>query len=196
MRDAEIRSFVAIELPAGLKERLKAYQAALKLPQHRFVKWVDPGLIHLTIKFLGNVSSGKLDDVKSALAKAAGATRPFKLQTKETGCFPNPKRVRVFWLGMKCDGEELLKLAKDVDVALTRLGFPGEDRPFASHLTLAMLRDGCSQEDRAAFGELIKGSEFQPQFSLQVESLSLMRSQLTPSGPIYTCLAKFKLGGV
>lgn len=193
MANEQIRAFVAIELPDELKSRMKDYQAEFKITKHDFVKWVGPGSMHLTLKFLANVSLNRLEDVKNEIKNAAESSSSFSLITCETGCFPNLKKVRVFWLGLNGDIAKLLDLQRMIDESLVKLGFSKESRPFTAHLTLARLKDDCTIDDRKEFSELIKEAKFEPPFSMIVGRISLIRSQLTSGGAVYTRLAEFKL---
>ncbi|MGD0355706.1 MAG: RNA 2',3'-cyclic phosphodiesterase [Dehalococcoidia bacterium] len=193
MIDQQIRAFIAIELPAELRKRMGEFQAGLKGPQQKFVKWVNPGSVHLTLKFLGNVKEKQLDSIKKELQDIAKESRTFSIATSETGCFPNLKRARVFWLGLDGDIDQLLKLQGRIDEALSRMGFAKENRPFTAHLTLARLKEDCSMADRLEFAELVKDANFERPFSMKIEAVSLMRSQLTPAGAVYTQLAEFRL---
>jgi 2'-5' RNA ligase len=193
MIDQQIRAFIAIELPAELRKRMGEFQAGLKRPQQKFVKWVNPGSVHLTLKFLGNVKEKQLDSIKKELQDIAKESRTFSIATSETGCFPNLKRARVFWLGLDGDIDQLLKLQGRIDEALSRMGFAKENRPFTAHLTLARLKEDCSMADRLEFAELVKDANFERPFSMKIEAVSLMRSQLTPAGAVYTQLAEFRL---
>ncbi len=193
MIDQQIRAFIAIELPAELRKRMGEFQAGLNRPQQKFVKWVNPGSVHLTLKFLGNVKEKQLDSIKKELQDIAKESRTFSIATSETGCFPNLKRARVFWLGLDGDIDQLLKLQGRIDEALSRMGFAKENRPFTAHLTLARLKEDCSMADRLEFAELVKDANFERPFSMKIEAVSLMRSQLTPAGAVYTQLAEFRL---
>jgi len=193
MTDEQIRAFIAIELPDELKGRLRSFQAHLKLPRHSFIKWVSPDSIHLTLKFLGNVNLKKIDSIKDEMGKITAGKKAFKLITTEPGCFPNPKRIRVFWLGLSGDVEILAEIQREIDKSLAKLGFADEGRPFSPHLTLARVKDECLPSDRWDFAELIEGAKFDPCCEIKVEKISLMRSQLTTAGAIYSRLADFKL---
>jgi 2'-5' RNA ligase len=195
MNEQEIRAFIAIELPAELREMMSEFQAGLKRPQQRFVKWVNPGSVHLTLKFLGNIKLKQSDSIKNELHDITTDSKPFSIVTSKTGCFPNLKMARVFWLGLDGDIEELLKLQGKIDGALSRIGFPRENRPFAAHLTLARIKEDCSTTDRLEFSELVRDACFLRPVSMKVEAVSLMRSQLTPAGAVYTRLAEFRLTG-
>jgi 2'-5' RNA ligase len=190
-----VRSFIAVELPAELIKRLKDFQAGLNLARLRGVKWVDPGSIHLTLKFLGDVDAGRLEAVKEAAAAAARSQRPFQLTTGGTGFFPAPQRARVFWLGLEGDIEELGRLQQGIDKAMAGLGYESERRPFTAHLTLARLREECSSVERIEFTYLVRPAVFESGPPVQVQAVALMRSQLTPKGALYTRLDEFPLQG-
>lgn len=193
MDNQKIRSFIAIELPPGLRNKIAEFQAGLKKPEWDFVKWVGPDLMHLTLKFLGNQSADRLDIVKTVLVAVVGDCRSFNLFTGQTGSFPDGKRIRVFWLGLEGEIERLQNLQKAIDVSLAARGFPVEKRPFTAHLTLARLRDECSMQERSAFADSIRGVRFEPTLNFTVDQIALMKSILTPKGPLYTKLAEYKL---
>ena len=136
----QVRSFVAIELPDDLKFKLGELQAGLKSGGYFKVKWVSPQGIHLTLKFLGNVASDKIEMVNEALREARRGIAPFRLKAEGLGVFPNVNRLQVVWVGMKGDLNNLVKLQKAVDLRLGGLGFAQERRPFVAHLTLARVR--------------------------------------------------------
>ena len=97
----EIRAFIAIELPDELKSMLRELENKLKTPKSSCARWVDPGAIHLTLKFLGNTGAKLLDELKRDVEAEVRKSQPLILETTETGCFPNTLRPRVFWLGLR-----------------------------------------------------------------------------------------------
>ncbi len=181
----QIRSFVAIELPDVLKFKLGELQVRLKSSGDFRVKWVNPQAIHLTLKFLGDVASNRLELVTEALEEAGRGVPPFRLQVGGLGVFPNPNRVQVAWVGMSGQIDELTRLQKSVDLNLAKLGFSPESRPFVAHLTLARVREQMSQAERQRFSELITSTSFEAG-EIEVHALSLIRSQLAPQGAVYT----------
>jgi 2'-5' RNA ligase len=195
MTGEDVRLFIAIELPAGLVKRLRDFQSGLGLFRLPYVKWVDPGAIHLTLKFLGDVAPARLEAVKESAAVAVRSFHPFVLSTGRTGFFPGAQRARVFWLGLEGDIAELVRLQQDIDSAMSKLGFVSESRAFTAHLTLARLREGCSGEQRLEFAGLAGVAVFEPGPPMPVESVALMRSHLSPRGAMYTRLAEFPLQG-
>jgi 2'-5' RNA ligase len=190
----QIRSFIAIELPEEAKEGLARLKKELERDEHKFVKWVDPGGIHLTLKFLGNIPSKRVTEITEAIEKAALVISPFHLEISGLGAFPSLRQARVFWVGIGGEVDKLSRLQQNIDSALAALGFAKEERPFMPHLTLARIRQGASPLERRSFGELVGSTIFEDKYHVKVETLSLMRSQLTPAGAIYTCLSAVGLG--
>ena len=185
----EIRSFIAIELSEEAKKGLARLRRELEKDEHRFVKWVDTGGIHLTLKFLGNIPAKRVTEITEAMEKAAQGIFPFHLEISGLGAFPSLKQARVFWVGIGGEVDKLSGLQKSIDSALAALGFAKEERPFVPHLTLARIREGASPLERRSFGELVGSTVFEDKYPVAVEAIRLMRSQLTPAGAIYTCLS-------
>ena len=190
----QIRSFVAIELPEEAKKGLASLRRELERDEHRFVKWVDPGGIHLTLKFLGNIPSKRVPEITEAIKKAAQGLSPFLLEISGLGAFPSLKQVRVVWVGVGGELDKLSTLQQNIDSALAALGFAREERSFVPHLTVARVREGASTSERGRFGELVGSATFEGKYHVEVEAIKLMRSQLTPAGAIYTCLSVVGLG--
>ncbi len=188
-----IRSFIAIELPAEVSATLEEIQQALKSPQHNFVKWVPPMTIHITLKFLGNISSEKIASITSAMEQTSQAISPFQLKLGEIGAFPNLKQPRVLWIGVKGETDKLKTMQANLEENLARLGFTRESRGFTPHLTLARLREGISSAERRSFGDLIAEKSIKVDCQFAATKISLMKSQLLPSGAVYTRLTEVKL---
>ena len=189
----QIRSFIAIELPEEAREGLARLKKELEKDEHRFVKWVDPGGIHLTLKFLGNIPSKRVAEITEAIEEAVQGISPFHLEISGLGTFPSLRQVRVFWVGIGGEVDKLSRLQQNIDSALAVLGFAKEERPFVPHLTLARLRPGASLLERRSFGELADSTIFEDKYHIEVEAVSLMRSQLTPAGAVYTRLSAVDL---
>lgn len=193
MNNEQIRSFIAIELPEEVKTGLRRLQTELKLPRHNFVKWVAPESIHVTLKFLGNISPQKVAEITKVMEQASQGNVPFQLEISEVGAFPNLRQPRVLWLGIRGEIDKLVAWQQRIDNGLVPLGFAKETRPFTPHLTLARLREGVSPGDRRDFGELVMKTPLEVNFKVNVNSLSLMKSQLLPGGAVYSRLAEVKL---
>ena len=190
----QIRSFIAIELPEEAKKGLARLRKELERDEQRFVKWVAPGGIHLTLKFLGNIPSMRVAEITEAIQKATQGISPFHLEISGLGAFPNLRQVRVFWVGIGGEVDKLSQLQQNIDSALAPLGFAKEERPFMPHLTLARIRERTSPPERRSFGDLVGSTIFEDKYHIEVGAISLMRSQLTPAGALYTHLSAVGLG--
>ena len=189
-----VRSFIAIHLPPDVRAELTSLEDKLKARRHPFVKWVDPKSMHLTLKFLGDVTVDSIPQIVEAMAGVAKAHSPFDLQVAGTGAFPNWQRPQVVWVGVGGESDKLNDLHRNLESALSPMGFTPEPRSFSAHLTLGRLRDRVTADDRRRFAEFAQKVKFETSLCFQVNAIRLMKSQLTPTGPIYSELAVVKLG--
>jgi len=189
----QIRSFIAVELPDEVKVGLAQLQAQLKAGQQPAVKWVDPYAVHLTLKFLGNIAVDKTSEITRAIEEAVQGISPLHLEVKELGAFPNFKRVRVAWVGVSGEVAKLSQIQQRIEANLESLGFARESRPFTPHLTLARLRERASPNEQQSFGQLIASTRFEGVYSFSVDSINLMRSELSREGAIYSRISTVKL---
>jgi 2'-5' RNA ligase len=189
----QVRCFIAVELPDEIKSGLSRLQAQLKSGSQFPVKWVDPYSIHLTLKFLGNVASDRTGEITEAMKGASQGVSPFQLEVKDLGVFPNLRRVQVAWVGVSGEVDKLARLQQKIESALAQLGFAPENRRFTPHLTLARLHNHASPDERQRFGQFIADTRFEAAYSLPVEAINLMRSQLTREGAIYSRISSVGL---
>ena len=189
----QVRSFIAIELPDELKQGLTQLEAQLKMGKQPWVKWVDPYSIHLTLKFLGSIAVDRISEITRAMEEAVQGISPFHLEVKDLGVFPNLRRVQVIWVGISGEVDKLSQLQQHLESNLARLGFAPESRPFTPHLTLARLRDRASLDERQRLGQLIASTRFEAAYTIKVDAINLMRSQLTREGAIYSRIGSVKL---
>ena len=202
-----IRTFVAIELNPNLRSALAQLQTRLKssipshLPPGARMQWVRPDSIHLTLKFLGDTDEARLGDIERALALVGASQTRFSLDVGALGVFPDLRAPRVLWVGLSSQkedqshahgGNQLARLAGDVDQAMATLGYPTENRPFSPHLTLARIKEHAREVGRALADS---GVTQQPQSlgTLPVQAIALMKSELKPSGAVYTRLCEVPL---
>jgi 2'-5' RNA ligase len=191
----QVRSFIAIELPQGTKRELAYLQEGLKRAcGYCPAKWVTIESIHLTLNFLGDVPLSRLDDIKSAVAQAAAASDTFGLALEGLGAFPNLERPHIVWVGLSGNVEKLSNIQKRLEQLLVMLGFNSENRPFSPHLTLARVRDEASAADKKRLGQAISSTTCKTDCPIPVRQVSLIKSQLTPAGSIYTVLSSATLG--
>lgn len=190
----QIRTFIAIELNDTHRRALGEAQAQLKRdPAGRNVRWVPPENIHVTLKFLGGVDAGKIPAVERAVAEACVGIQPFTLTMEGVGAFPNLKRPRVVWIGIGGAIETVEQLANKIETACEALGFAREERPFSPHLTLGRVKREARPSDWQAIGAMIQNAQVGKLGEIQVASVSVMKSDLRPSGSVYTQLVQVSL---
>ena len=181
----QLRLFVAVTLPSEAREAIARLIHALRAADVSGVRLVDPDGVHLTLKFLGNVDSSRVPTLTDALDAVGKGSVPFALHLRDVGVFPDRRSPRVPWAGVSGDTDALAALARRVDDACANMGFPREQRPFSPHLTLARLRDRASADERRRAGTVLADIGLPPAESFAVEAFHLIRSTLTPSGPLY-----------
>ncbi len=190
-----LRLFVAIELPPEVKAELDRSAKRLRMRCGvSQLKWVAVESIHLTLKFLGETAAERLDAVKSALATSTDGVGALTLALGTVGAFPALSRPRVIWVGLEGDTQGLIALAGRLDQSLQTAGFEPEARPFSPHLTLARLRPEAPSQAQAEIGSALSRAQPPEHLQFTASHVSLIRSQLRPEGPLYTCLARWPLG--
>ncbi|MDY7075282.1 MAG: RNA 2',3'-cyclic phosphodiesterase [Chloroflexota bacterium] len=191
-----IRAFIAIPLPSPLLENLTTLQRRLeKQVPTRSVRWVRGESIHLTLKFLGDTLTEKLPDIKQALA-AVGRHAPTCTFTVEgLGCFPNPRRPRVVWVGVQEPTGWLEILQDAIEEVMIPFGYAPEKRGFTPHLTLGRVHRRASRSDAAQVGQVVASTTVGLLGEVSAGHFALIRSVLKPTGAEYTTLEEFPLRG-
>lgn len=191
-----MRAFIAIEISDAIKDMLGRVITHLKY-SGTDVKWVDPGIIHLTLKFLGEITDDKRDDIKSSLDTLAKDVKPFEMTIKDLGAFPAIERPRVIWVGLDKGSLEATDLALRIENSLSEAGFPGSDRPFSPHLTIGRVRSPLNLDklkDKVSSASSIiqsAGAVYH-----KVSSVILFQSTLTSHGAIHNKLHESTLKGL
>lgn len=184
-----MRTFIAVNFDNAIKKQLADLQAGLK-PHCGKLKWVDPNIMHLTLKFLGDISDRQVAPISHALDELAKQCRPFDIAVEDIGTFPPHGGVKVIWIGIKDPDGLLAKCQGLCEDLIEPLGFPKEKRRFSPHLTLARNRDpGNSARIRAALAQescVCLGTQ-------SVAGVTFYQSTLTPKGPIYQPLSRHLL---
>ena len=195
-----MRLFIAVNIKAETKNKIAGIQSALK-KNCDGVKWTLPENLHLTLKFLGGVDDSKKDLISEKLRQIVIGIKKFEIDFEKIGFYPcptvgrraNETSLRVLWLGVGEGKIELENLAQKIESLLTEiadLGFEKEKRPFSAHLTLGRFKS--PQEGREKISDII-GKMPVEKISDVVETVYLMKSNLTPRGPIYEVVEKFQL---
>jgi 2'-5' RNA ligase len=184
-----IRSFIAIDLPQETRQGLTVIQEHLR-QSRAAVRWVKPGSIHLTLKFLGIVHPAQIDDIAAVAAQVVRNEPVFTLCAAGLGSFPSQRNPRVIWVGLQGELERLSHIQARLEDGLVPLGFAREQRKFRPHLTLGRLKD---RGNRQALIEAMAELEI-PEFdSFDVTEIILYKSDLRPTGAIYTKLHRMPL---
>ncbi len=185
----QIRCFIAIPLPKEIQAHLSQFQNYFKtLNIH--ARWVPPENIHLTLKFLGDIESSSITQIRKNLNSIIKNLKKFEVLLSEPGVFPNYSRPRVFWVGLEDPEDQLQQLNQSIEKTLEEIGFPKEKKQFSPHLTLARIK---SSKNVDRFLEEVKTFKLTPLKTFEISKINLYRSKLTRQGPVYTVLEKFCL---
>lgn len=190
-----VRTFIAVELPAQVHALLSTVQGELREMMGgaaNAVRWARPDGVHLTLQFLGDVPSDSIPAIDRALRDASAYATPFSLQVGGLGAFPNARRPRIIWVGLTGDPQSMAtlnSLQESVTTHMAKLGFK-PDNSFKPHLTLGRVRENASKSNLEDIANTLQYPQAQPAFSagFEVNGVSLMRSELSPGGSIYTPL--------
>jgi 2'-5' RNA ligase len=181
-----MRAFIAIELPGPVRAALVSLQRQLAQAEAD-VKWVEEDNLHVTMRFLGEISEDQRQAIERLLGEVAGRTPRLQLSLSHLGAFPSASSPRVIWVGVGQGSEALSRIAREIEEGLSALHLPREPREFAAHLTLGRVR---SPRNRAQLSHRLKELVWKPPAPFEVAHLTLFQSTLTSSGPLYTPLAK------
>jgi 2'-5' RNA ligase len=178
-----IRSFVAVDLDEPVvRERILNAQSGLGQTGAQ-LKLVDPGIMHLTLRFLGEIPQATVDRVKEAMDSVRFSR--FETEFRGLGAFPNLNRMNVVWVGIKRGSEELNEIFRQLEPKLRQIGLPPDSKGFSAHLTIARVRSGMN---RGALAEYVLGLKEEDFGTMPVTAVRLKKSVLTPKGPIYTTI--------
>jgi RNA 2',3'-cyclic 3'-phosphodiesterase len=187
-RPETIRAFVAIypgrEILGELESAQKRLREAVSSAR---IRWLPSEQIHLTLQFLGDVESGRLEEFRQALRAVGERHGPISLRAESAGCFPDERRPRIIWAGLTGEVERLGALKEGTDRALAPLGFVPEKRPFHPHLTLARVKEVRAGE-AAEVARALAGFREAWFGEWQAGELHFMRSELSPGGAVYSAL--------
>lgn len=185
----QLRLFIAVEIPAEIRKRLAEIEKQL-MASVADVKWVPEGNLHITVKFLGSVDSDRVQAISSAVESAVNGSSAFNVALTGVGAFPNIRRPSVVWVGITSGGDELKAVAEKIDSAMEPLGFAREARPFSPHITVGRTR---SPKNTDRLCELIERLREEDAGAFRVGAVSVVKSDLRPTGPIYTRIADLRL---
>ncbi|MBI4540315.1 MAG: RNA 2',3'-cyclic phosphodiesterase [Gemmatimonadetes bacterium] len=184
-----MRLFVALNLPK--KEKQRIHRAARPLREaHYPVRWVDADMVHITLKFLGEVPSEDQGAIEEALRRVAAKTYKFSVEIGGFGGFPTLRRPRVIWVGAE-PTPALRCLKQDVEWEFAELGFERKPRAFHPHITLGRVDRDATVGQFRGLDQLAASTHYAS--NLEVHRIELMRSQLSPRGAVYTDVESARL---
>ena len=183
-----LRAFIALELPGGLQKVISQVIERLQAKAGKTsVRWVPAANIHLTLKFLGDVAPTGLGLIEEAMMSEASLHNDIRMEAGGLGAFPNLKRPRVIWMGVDAP-PELASLQHGIDSATARLGYASESRSFSPHLTLGRVRENASSSELSVITSALQEVKFTSPEPFVVDAVHLFKSDLQPSGSVYTRL--------
>lgn len=183
-----IRAFIAIDFPGDLQKRLDKVITLLKQRINRSaVRWVPATNLHLTLKFLGDVSISNLELLKEVLSAVASEHNGFEFGVGGLSAFPSLRRPRVIWVGIEAP-IELNVVQSALENRLARLGYAPEERPFSAHLTLGRVARTADPQDVQIIAQGLQETKIGFLGAVQVYQIHLYRSDLARSGAEYTLL--------
>ena len=190
-----IRAFIAIELPQEIQERLHQIINQLKEQMGDVpVRWVDPENIHLTLKFLGDVSVTNIQVLQELLHAEVNSYKPMVISVGGVGAFPKLRSPRVIWVGVESP-PEMVSIQRGIDAQTARIGYPSDSRPFSPHLTLGRVSRNASPPEVRVIGDVLNSQKIGFLGVARVMGIHLYRSDLKPSGAEYTQLYTASFGG-
>jgi 2'-5' RNA ligase len=183
-----MRTFIAVEPPDAVRKELGSLTGRLRthLPD---VRWVNPWNIHLTLRFLGEIDHARIQALEAAVTQAASQLGPFELVVGSLGFFGDQASPRVIWLGLE-NPTQLVRLAEGVEKEVVEAGFGRTDKPFKPHLTLARVKKRLASSPN---WERIRGELPEKWPAWPVEEVCIIKSTLTPGGPVYETLVSCAL---
>ena len=181
-----IRAFIAIELPPDVRESLSQVgEQLMEQLDARMIRWVPTENIHLTLKFLGDVSVRNLDVLQELIAGEAAQHKPMEFSVGGLGAFPKTRRPRVIWVGVEAPAE-LHTLQRNIEAQTARLGYPPDARPFSPHLTIGRVNRSATPEDIRKAGDVLAAMPVGFLGAVRVQAVHLFKSDLRPTGAVYS----------
>jgi 2'-5' RNA ligase len=181
-----IRAFIAVDLSPAILEQIE--QVAIDLQKKMKavpIRWVPTENIHLTLKFLGNVSTANLEILMDILGKVVNSHHECDISVGGIGVFPKPHNPRVIWVGMEVP-QELTNLQHNIEVETARLGYSREHRPFSPHLTFGRVSRNASPQEVHKIAEILEDYKVGFLGATRIRTVYLYRSDLKPTGAEYT----------
>jgi 2'-5' RNA ligase len=182
-----LRLFIAVELPAEIQQNVFKETASFRRSLETLVRWVPMENMHLTLKFLGDVAPSNVEFLMQMLRQEAETIACFNIQLTRLGSFPNLKRPRVIYIGIQAPAA-LDSLQRGIESGTRRLGYESEEHPFSAHLTLGRVKQNVTATEQQKIRRAIESTQVDLLGNARVDSVHLYKSELKPSGSVYTRL--------
>lgn len=183
-----LRAFIAVEIPSSIQLAIEEHTSRLRsILDTNLVRWTPTANIHLTLKFLGDISPTTLDLLTQMLSAEVSQHSAFDIQIAGLGTFPNLRRPRVLWVGIQAPAA-LEALHRGLEAATARMGFPAEERPFSPHLTIGRVRQTVGPAEVQKIRAALEKMEIGILGIGHVGAVHLFKSDLKPTGSVYTPL--------
>jgi 2'-5' RNA ligase len=187
------RVFIAIEINPEIRHKLDEFILQLKVNKIKSVRWVPIDNIHLTLKFIGEIDINREEQIIQVLKKVTLGQKPFTVEVCGSGVFPNIRKPRVIWVGIKAP-LNLAKLHQELDQDLSILGLPPEKGEFTPHLTIARISQNSTETEYQILAHALSRIQADLMGAFPVKSVALFQSILSPAGAVYHALARINFG--
>lgn len=182
-----LRVFIAVEIPLQIRKAVVEQTEAVRRAVGPLIRWVPLENLHLTLKFIGEVSPANVELLSEMLSAEVKGCAPFPVQVGNLGAFPNPRRARVIWIGMQAP-PILISLQHAIEAAAARLGYEADGRPFSPHLTIGRVRQQVSSAEQGQIRSALDAAHVGDLGTTMVEAVHLFKSDLQSGGAVYTRL--------
>jgi 2'-5' RNA ligase len=184
---SRLRAFIAVEIPLDIRQNIEHATSNLRRGTGSLIRWVAVENMHLTLKFLGDIPTANMEVLTQMIRAEADSFNCFDIHLTGIGSFPNSKRPRVIYIGIRAPAE-LEAFQRQLESATRRLGYNSEERAFAPHLTIGRVRQNIPQDDQQKIRRALEASKIDSPGTAKVNSVHLYKSDLKPTGPVYTKL--------
>lgn len=182
-----LRAFIAVELPLEIRQTVCTATSKLRNEIEAFVRWVPIENMHLTLKFLGDVSFSNVELLSQMMRAEMDLFNCFDIRLNGLGSFPNLKRPRVIYIGIQAPAA-LEALQRGIESASSRLGYGAEERGFSPHLTIGRVKQNVTVTEQQAIRRALENTKIDSLGTARVNSVELFKSDLRPTGSVYTRL--------
>ena len=182
-----LRAFIAVEIPLSIRQAVCNATSALQRNIGSLVRWVPMENMHLTLKFLGDISPSNVEMLNQMLRAESDLFPCFDLHVSGLGAFPSLKRPRVIYVGIQAPAA-LEALQRGIESASRRLGYESEERGFSPHLTIGRVRQNITSAEQQTIRRALEEIKVDALGTARVDSVHLYKSDLKPTGSVYTRL--------